>query len=289
MSDRPAPAPSEPDLRGRIVLITGANAGIGLATARALAARGATLLLVSRSRERGEGARRRIVEATGNEGVELLLADLASQRQVRELAAEVLRRHEPLHVLINNAAIYTRRRERTEDGVEMQLAVNHLAPFLLTTLLLDRLTESAPARVVTVSSEAHRRVRMRWDDLQGERRYGALRAYAQSKLANLLFTRELARRTAGTRVTANALHPGVVATELLFGGWGPLRLLRRWLKTPEQGAETSVYLASSPRVEGVSGYYFRDCRAIEPSRQAQDDAVARRLWEVSEELTRQSA
>ncbi|HEX8273236.1 MAG TPA: SDR family oxidoreductase [Longimicrobiaceae bacterium] len=270
---------------GRTCVVTGANAGIGRATALALARMGARVGMVSRSRERGEAAREEVVRGSGGGAVDLFVADLSAQAQVRRLAAEIRERYDRLDVLVNNAAVYTAKRTLSPDGIELQLAVDHLAPFLLTRLLLDLLERSAPARVVTVGSEAHRGVRLEWEDLQGERRYRGLRAYRMAKLANLLFTRELARRTAGTGVTANAVHPGVVGTELLFGGWGPLRLLKRFLRTPEQGARVIVRLASAPELEGVTGRYFRDEGEIRPSAAALDDEAARRLWRVSEELT----
>jgi NAD(P)-dependent dehydrogenase (short-subunit alcohol dehydrogenase family) len=269
---------------GKVCVVTGANAGIGRATALALARMGARVGMVCRSRERGEAARDEVVRETGG-AAELFVADLAAQAEVRRVAGEIRERYGRLDVLVNNAAVYTRRRTLSPDGIELQFAVNHLAPFLLTHLLRDVLVRSAPARVVTVSSEAHRGGRMAWDDLQGERSYRGLRAYANAKLANLLFTRELARRLEGTGVTANAAHPGVVGTSLLFGGWAPLRLLKPFLRTPEQGASTVIYLASSPEVEGVSGRYFRDEREIRPAAAALDDEAARRLWRVSAELT----
>lgn len=268
-----------------IALVTGANAGIGRATAAGLARRGARVLLVSRDRGRGEAAREEIARETGCDALELYQADLSSQRQVRALAAEVAARHPRLDALVNNAAVYTRRRELSEDGIEMQLAVNHLAPFLLTTLLLPQLRAAAPGRVVTVSSEAHQTASIPWDDLNGERRYGGLRAYAWTKLANLLFTAELARREDPAALTANAAHPGVVGTKLLYSGWAPLRLLGRLLRTPEEGARTSVWLASAPEVRGVSNGYYKDCRAIRRSRAAADPEAARRLWERSAEMT----
>lgn len=272
-----------PGLEGRICLITGATAGIGRAAASELATRGAAVVLLARSAARAEEVRREIERAGGR--AEALLADLSSLEQVRSAAKEFERRFPRLDVLINNAAVYTRERELTDDGIEAQFAVNHLAPFLLTSLLLPLLRRSAPARVVTVSSEAHQRTRINWKDLTGERGYRPLKAYAQSKLANLLFTFELARRERDRGVTANAVHPGVVGTALLFGGWAPLRLLRPWLRTPEKGAETLVYLAASPEVEGVSGEYLKDRRPIAPSAEARDPDAARKLWEVSERMT----
>lgn len=272
-------------MAGRVCVVTGASAGIGRATAVALARMGARVGLVSRSRERGEAARAEVARGSGGAAVDLFVADLSSQAEVRRLAAEIRGRYGRLDVLVNNAAVYSRRRTLSPDGIEMQLAVNHLASFLLTGLLLDLLERGAPARVVTVSSEAHRGMPLEWDNLQGERRYRGLRAYRTAKLANLLFTRELARRTAGTGISANAAHPGVVGTELLFGGWGPLRLFRRFMRTPEEGARVVVRLASASELAGVTGRYFRDEGEILPSAAALDDDAARRLWRISEELT----
>ena len=271
-------------MAGRTCVVTGANAGIGRETALALARMGARVGMVSRSRERGAAARAEVARESGNGAVELFVADLSARAEVRRLAAEIRERYDRLDVLVNNAAVYTAKRTLSPDGIELQLAVNHLAPFLLTNLLLDLLVRSAPARVVTVSSEAHRGVRLEWEDLEGERRYRGLRAYRAAKLANLLFTRELARRMAAAGVAANAAHPGVVGTELLFGGWGPLRLLKRFLKTPEEGARVIVRLASAPELEGVTGRYFREEGEIRPSAAALDDEAAGRLWRVSEEL-----
>lgn len=282
----PLPAPRPPaGQSSKVILITGGNAGIGRATGERLASLGHTVVLVCRDRGRGEAARREIASSTGNQRVDLLVADLSSQRQIREVASEFLSRYDRLDVLINNAGVLTRRRRVTEDGLELQLAVNHLAPFLLTNLLLERLRGSAPSRVVVVSSEAHRGGRIDFSDLQGERSYSGLRAYRQSKLANILFTRELSRRLQGSGVTVNALHPGVVRTGLLFTGWRIAHLARPFLRTPERGAEGSVYLAVSPEVTGVSGRYFVDLRPVEPSPRAQDPETAKRLWEESEALT----
>jgi NAD(P)-dependent dehydrogenase (short-subunit alcohol dehydrogenase family) len=217
--------------------------------------------------------------------VHLLLADLSVQARVRELAAEIRARFGRVDVLVNNAGLYTAERRVTEDGIEMQWAVNHLAPFLLTNLLLDTMRASAPARVVAVSSGAHASGRMDWNDLQMERRYGGLKMYSRTKLANLLFTRELARRTAGAGVAANAMHPGVVATELLLNGFPPLRLFRRFLRTPEHGARTAVWLASSPEAAELTGKYVIDERPRDPSPAARSGEDARRLWRWSQEMT----
>src|SRR6266498_2341801 len=263
-----------PDLHGRVCLVTGATSGIGRVTAEELAGMGATTLLVARDAERGERARRQIAATTGNQSLHVLLADLAAQAQVRRLAEQVRDHADRLHVLVNNAGLVQYHRRVTEDGLEWTFAVNHLAPFLLTNLLLDLLRAGAPSRVITVTSGAQSLGRIDFDDLQGERRYRGQRAYNQSKLANVMFTYELARRLEGTGVTATCVHPGVVRTN--FGADGPLpvRLLiplgRRFMRSPEQGADTVVWLASSPDVEGVSGRYFTRRRAIASSRRSYD-------------------
>jgi len=269
-------------MSGRVCVVTGASGGIGRAAATELARRGATVALVVRSRERGEAARAEIGRAAGGANVRLVMADLSRQAEVRRAADELLAAYPRIDVLLNNAAVYTRRRTLSGDGIELQWAVNHLAPFLLTRLLLPRLRESAPARVVTVASNAHEMADLRWDDLEmRRRRYRGFRQYANTKRANVLFTRELARRAAGSGVTANTLHPGVVATELLMNGFPPIRLLRRWLRTPEQGAATAVYLAASPEVSRATGEYFIDERPVSLPAAARDDEAARRLWEIS--------
>ena len=278
-----------PDLRRKVCLVTGATSGVGLATARALAGMGATTLLVARDAGRGERTRREIAAATGSQDVDVMLADLSSRAQVHRLAEQVHDRTDRLHVLVNNAGLTMRRRRVTEDGLEWVLAVNHLAPFLLTNLLLDLLRAGAPSRVVTVTSSAQSVGRIDFDDLQGERRYRGQRAYNQSKLANVMFTYELARRLEGTGVTATCVHPGVVRTNFGVDGPLPVRLLiplgRRFMRSPEQGADTVVWLASSPDVEGVSGRYFTRRRAIASSRRSYDQDGARRLWEISRRLT----
>jgi len=273
-------------MRGRVCVVTGASGGIGRAAAAGLARQGATVVLLVRSRERGQAARDEIVRATPGADVQLVLADLSSMAEVRRAAREIESRFPRVHVLVNNAASFSWRRRKTPDGFEVQWAVNHLAPFLLTSRLLPRLTGSAPARVVTVSSNSHFRGRMAWDDLQMERGlYRGLAMYSRTKLANVLFTRELARRTRGTGVVANAMHPGVVATDLLLNGFPPLKLLRRRFRTPEEGARTAVWLASSPEAAEMTGEYCIDERPVTPSPAARDDEAARRLWKVSAEMT----
>jgi NAD(P)-dependent dehydrogenase (short-subunit alcohol dehydrogenase family) len=276
-------------VKGRVAVVTGATAGIGLAAAAALAARGATVVLVGRHRERGLAALA-AVRAAGGRDAALHLADLSSLREVRRLAREILTGNGAVHVLVNNAAVITRRRETTVDGFERQFAVNHLAPFLLTRLLLDRLKASAPSRVVNVSSSAHFRGWIDFDDLQSERRYGHTRTYAMTKLANVLFTYELARRLGGTLVSANALHPGVVATALLADFVRLPRALRFVTRlvglAPEEGARTVVHLAASRELDGVSGKYFVKERERRSSASSRDAALAARLWDESERLLR---
>ena len=274
-------------MTGRTVLVTGGTGGIGLATAAGLAGLGARVGIVGRDAGRAEAAAGKL-RGAGAE-IDVFVADLSSQREVRRLADEVLTAYPRLDVLVNNVGGYWATRRTTVDGLEHTFAVNHLAPFLLTNLLLDRLRASAPARVVTVSSGAQAMGTLDFGDLQGERDYSGQRAYNQSKLANVVFTYELARRLRGTGVTANVLHPGVVRTD--FGredstGWMRLMLpvIRPFMKSPQRGAATSVYLASSPEVEGVTGRYFANCTPRTSSRASQDVAAAARLWDVSEAL-----
>jgi NAD(P)-dependent dehydrogenase (short-subunit alcohol dehydrogenase family) len=279
-------------MQGKICLVTGATGGIGRETARGLAARGATVIVVGRDRARGEAAVESIRSDTGSSSVELMLADLSSQAAIRQLAAAVLGRHPRLDVLVNNAGALFPRRGFTVDGIERTFALNHLGYFLLTTLLLDRLRKSAPARIVNVASAAHRWGRMRLDDLQAERRYVAFLAYSNSKLANLLFTYELARRLEGSGVTANAVHPGTVASEFgTVGGWFGLAFgaVKPFLLSPTEAAATSIYLASSPEVAGTNGKYFIKCRERRSSGASQDHEAAARLWQASEALTRAAA
>ncbi|EWT01613.1 short-chain dehydrogenase [Intrasporangium oryzae NRRL B-24470] len=274
-------------MSGKTVLVTGATGGIGLATAEGLVSLGARVGVVGRDVARAEAAGQRL-RAGGGE-VDVFLADLSSQREVRQLAERVRAAYARLDVLVNNVGGSWASRHTTEDGLERTFAVNHLAPFLLTNLLLDPLRASAPARVVTVSSGAHAMGRIDFDDLQGERRYSGQRAYSQSKLANVMFTYELARRLQGSGVTANALHPGVVRTGFGQEDSAPwmrvmLPVMRPLMKSPARGAETSIYLASSPDVEGVTGHYFANRKARSSSRASQDASATARLWDVSAEL-----
>ena len=275
-----------PSMTGNTVLITGGTGGIGRAAAIGLASMGARVGITGRDRTRADEAASAISRESGNLAVDAFVADLSSQAEVRRLAGEVLAAYPRLDVLLNNVGGFWAHRHLTADGLEHTFALNHLAPFLLTNLLLDRLIASAPARVVTVSSGAQSMGKIDFDDLMGERTYSGQRAYNQSKLANVMFTYELARRLAGTGVTATALHPGVTSTgfgsEDMARGWGPLiAVMRRFMKSPARGAETPIFLASSPEAEGVTGRYFADRRAKASHKDSYDTAVTSRLWEVS--------
>jgi retinol dehydrogenase-14 len=274
---------------GRVVLITGGTSGIGKAAATALAAMGAEVVVTGRSRERGEAAVEEISRVSGNEGVSLLLADLSVQAEVRRLAKEFGRTHDRLDVLVNNAGAVFAKREETVDGFERTFALNHLAPFLLTNLLLGLLKESAPSRIVTVSSEARRGAKIDFEDLQSERRYRGFPVYGMTKLANILFTYELAERLRGTGVTANCVHPGPVNTNFGMNNRGLMvlfiRAFKPFMRTPEQGADTLIYLASSPEVGETSGRYFSDRKVISSLEEPHDVSAQKRLWEESEELT----
>jgi retinol dehydrogenase-14 len=275
-------------MAGKTVLVTGATGGIGRATALGLAALGAHLAITGRDRERTEDAARAI-RAAGSGQVDVFVADLSSQAEVRRLAHEVLQRLPRIDVLVNNVGGYWNTRHVTADGIEHTFALNHLAPFLLTNLLLDRLQQSAPARVVTVASNAQALGQIDFDDLQGARAYSGARAYNQSKLANVLFSYALARRLQGTAVTANALHPGVVRTA--FGAEDPggvqrlfVPFLRPFMKTPAQGAATSIHVASAPDLAQVTGRYFANSKPKRSAKRSYDEAAAARLWQVSADL-----
>jgi NAD(P)-dependent dehydrogenase (short-subunit alcohol dehydrogenase family) len=276
------------DMQGKTVLITGANQGIGKASAIALGKAGAKLVLVCRSEEKARAAIKEI-EAAGAKDVELLVGDMASQVDIRRVAQEFLLRHHRLDVLLNNAGVLVTSRRNTVDGIEETFAINHLGYFLLTNLLLPVLKKSAPARIVNVSSEAHRNAKMHWDDVQMKSGWGSFAAYGQSKLANILFTRELAKRLEGTKVTANCLHPGVIASGFgqTYGGFMSfvMKVARPFLITPEKGAKTQVWLASSPDVDGISGKYFDKCAEKKPNEAAREADAPARLWKLSEELT----
>lgn len=273
-------------MSGKTVLVTGASTGIGFATAMELAGRGASLVMVCRTRERGEKAREEIIRASGSKTIELLVCDLASQKQIRALAAEYKSRRDTLHVLINNAAVVPAQRTLTEDGIEMQFAVNHLAYFLLTNLLLDPLKAGAPSRIVNVASGMHFRTAMDFNDLQAEKGYKAMKHYGLTKLLNILFTYELARKLEGMGVTANCLSPGFTATDL-GRDFPPFSrfIMKMMARKKEEGARTVIYLAASPEVASVSGKYFSKGKEVPSSKDTHDVEAARRLWELSARMT----
>jgi NAD(P)-dependent dehydrogenase (short-subunit alcohol dehydrogenase family) len=266
-------------MKGRVVLITGSTDGIGKQTALELADMGARVILHGRNEEKGMKVLEEIRHRTGNDGLEFFLADLSSQAEVRKLSSQVQDRHDKLHVLINNAGVYMRDRKLTPDGFESTFAVNFLAPFLLTNLLLDLLKESSPSRIISTASIAHVNARVDLNNLQGERGYDGFDAYALSKLAIILFTYRLADKLKNTKVTANCLHPGVINTKLLRAGWG------LGGENVEVGARTPVYLASSPEVEGVSGRYFENMHPSTSSPLSRDKELQETFWKIGEKLT----
>ena len=277
-------------MEGQICLVTGANAGIGKQTALELAQMGATVVLVARDPQRGEAARAAIVTASGNPRVDLLQADFSSPALIRTMTEAFKARYDRLDVLVNNAGVYLTQRQETADGLEMTFAVNHLGYFMTTLLLWDSLLAARSARVINLSSDAHRQAKLNFDDLQNKRKYAGFRAYGQSKLANVLFTYELDRRRDDAPITINAVHPGFVASNFGRNNRGVVglfmtRLVPLFAKTVVEGAATSVYLASSPEVAGVSGQYFTNCRAVKSAPQSYDRAAAERLWTISEKLT----
>jgi retinol dehydrogenase 14 len=271
-------------LSGKLCLVTGANSGIGRATAEKLSEMGADLAVVCRNRAKGEKTSLEITKKTGRP-VELFIADYSSLESVRNLAAEFGRKHDRLQVLVNNAGIARVARSVTVDGSEATWQVNYLAHFLLTNLLLGSLKNGAPSRIVNVSSVAHYGGKIGFDDIQMEKGYGVMKAYSQSKLALVLFTYELSRRLEGTGVTANCLHPGAIATNIWGNAMGPFSFLgkitRLFMPSPEKGAETPVFLASSPEVEGVTGKYFEDKKEKRSSSESYDEALAAKLWDLS--------
>lgn len=277
-------------MKGKICMVTGATSGIGKVTAQILAQQGATVIVVGRNPEKGATTVSQIKQQTGNPAVEFILADLSFQQEIHQLVEKFKSRYQRLDVLVNNAGALFRKRQENADGIEMTFALNHLGYFLLTNLLLDTLKSSVPARIVNVSSGEHKRVKPNFDDLQGKQKYNSHHAYKQSKFTNVLFTYELARRLAGTGVTVNTMSPGITKTKLGLEDGGFPALMKRLLnflagKSPEEGAQTIIYLATSPDVEGVTGKYFEKQEAVPSSDDSYDKDAAHRLWQVSAELT----
>jgi NAD(P)-dependent dehydrogenase (short-subunit alcohol dehydrogenase family) len=275
-------------MQGKICLVTGSTSGIGKATAMGLAKLGATVIMVARDKDRGEATRSEIQTKSGNNSVDLLLTDLASQASIHQMAQDFQQKYSRLDVLVNNAGISPMKRTLTMDGIEKTFAVNVLAYFLLTNLLLDVLKSSAPARIVNVASAAHSPIN--FDDLQHEKHFGWMDVYGQSKFGTILFTYELAKRLQGTGVTANCLHPGVIGTNLMrelppVAGW----FMKLFFSSAEKGAETSIYLASSREVEGVSSKYFIKRKEAMSSKETYDEAAQQRLWQICAQLTKLDA
>jgi NAD(P)-dependent dehydrogenase (short-subunit alcohol dehydrogenase family) len=279
-------------MKGKTVLITGASSGIGKETARAIASLGATTIIVGRNTQKTAAARKEIASETGNTSIESLTADLSSMKDVRRLAGEILAQHNRLDVLVNNVGAVFMDHQVSADGYEMTLALNHLAPFLLTRLLLGALHASPAARVVTVSSEAHRGTHLDFDNLQNERGYNAWKAYGQSKLANIYFTYALAAYLDGTNITANCLHPGFVASNFGRSNGGifePIfRLAQIFAISPESSAQAVAALAAAPEVEGVTARYYNRTKETRSSEISYDMNIAKTLWDASMELTRLS-
>lgn len=276
-------------LTKKIVVITGANAGIGKATALGLAELEATIVMICRDQKRGQAALEEIKDKSGNSNIDLLIADLSSQQQIRKVVEEFKDKYTNLHILINNAGVVLPKRELTVDGFEYQFAVNYLAPFLLTNLLLDVLKASVPARIINVASYAHKLGSLDFEDLQCEKKYGPFRAYGQSKLALIMFTYELANRLEGTDITVNALHPGAIRSDLArHFNWfirGFYSAAKIFMKGTKKGAETSIYLAASPEVEGTTGKYFSNKKEKKSSKESYDIEATKKLWEISCKLT----
>lgn len=278
-------------MKDKICLITGANSGIGKITARALARKGAHIIMLCRNGEKAEKAKEEIVKATKNEAIEIFLADLAHQEQIHRVAEEIKQKHAKIDVLINNAGFIAKSyREITQDGLEITFAVNHMAYFMLTNLLIKPIKASPRGRIINVSSEAHRYASLDWNNLQLQRGYSNLKAYGISKLCNILFTRELAKRLDDSYVTTNCLHPGGVATNFALESEGFMKYIfqfaRPFLLSPEQGADTSIFLASNPEVGDITGEYFIKRHVRLPAREARDGLKAKRLWEISAELAK---
>ncbi len=277
-------------MKDKICMVTGANSGIGKVTALELARLGATVVMVCRSREKGEKAAEEIVKSTGNNAVHLLTGDMSSQRDILNIAKQFEEQFQALHVLVNNAGGLVPKREMSVDGIEKTFATNHMGYFILTNLLLATLAKSAPSRIVNVASAVHHYAKLDFGNLQGEKKYRQFQAYSLSKLENVLFTYELARRMNGTGVTVNCMEPGAVNTHF-YGNSGPglnffSKLFGWTMRSPEKGAETVIYLATSPEVNGVTGKYFKDLKEAPSSDLSRDPVMSARLWEVSESLVK---
>lgn len=273
-------------MKEKIVMITGANSGIGKATAIALAKMDATIVMVCRNLDTGQKVQKEIKRLTENDNIDLFQSDLASQAEIRRLVDQFKKKYTKLDVLINNAGIVRSKRIESIEGFEMNFAVNYVAPFLLTNLLLDLLIKSAPSRIINVSSEVHRNAKLDFDDLQSNKDYGAFKTYGKSKLALLLFTYELSRRLEGKRVTVNAVHPGVVKTNLgRDQSYFAQLFTKLFFKSPEKGAQTSVYLASSPEVKDITGKYFANKAPKKSSEESYNLENAKKLWDISIKLT----
>lgn len=286
----PLSEPNKVDMTGKVCLITGGNSGIGKATALALAKLNASVVIVSRDKDKGEATIIEIKSKSRNRNVDAMTADLSSQDSVRELAHDFKGRYKRLHVLINNAGIFLPRRIQSVDGLETTFATNHLGHFILTNLLLDVLKANAPSRIINITSSAHRGTEMNFDDLQAEKKYSGYHAYSQSKLANVLFTYQLAKRLEGTGITVNCLHPGVVRTGFGKDVTGLMSILVRvgspFMMSPEKSARAAIYLATSPELEGVTGKHFSRGKEEKSSTESYDAASAERLWRVSAELVK---
>lgn len=275
-------------LAGKCCIVTGANSGIGKVVARELGRQGATVTMVCRDQGKGEAAKKEIELATGSKSIELMIADLSSLESVRNLAKTYKEKHDKLHILVNNAGLLMGKREVTADGLETTFVVNYLSQFLLTNLLLDTLKASAPSRIVNVTSDAHYQGHIDFDDLEEEKKYSPMKSYSQSKLAQVLFTHELAEKLVGTGVTVNAVHPGVVRTNWGDEG-GPMsiaiRLGRPFMLSPDKGAETPLYVATSPEVADISGKFFAKKKEKESSEESYNKAESKQLWEISAKLS----
>ncbi|MFX1452107.1 MAG: SDR family oxidoreductase [Promethearchaeota archaeon] len=274
-------------IEGKICLVTGANSGIGRATTKGLAEMNARVVMLCRSKERGEKAQKEIIRETRNNNIDLIVCDLSSQESIRNFVTAFKSKYSTLDVLINNAGVMLKRRILSVDGIEMNFAIHALAPFLLTNLLIDIIKKSAPSRIINVTSAAHKRAKIDFKDLQSEhKKYRLFTVYGISKLAEILFTYELSRKLEGTGVTVNAVHPGLVNTNLgrdqsKFSQW----FARKFFQSPEEGAKTSIYLASSPNIEGVTGKYFVNKEPRESSEESYNEEYAKKLWEICDEMT----